>query len=42
MSWRIRTGRLPDLRFRWMRRYDFTWVELVFCVAVLAAVWSLC
>ncbi len=34
MSWRIRTGRLPDLRFRWMRRYDFTWVELVFCVAV--------
>ena len=30
-----RTRRLPDLRFRWMRRYDFTWIELVFCVAVI-------
>lgn len=31
-----RSRRVPDLRFRWMRRYDFSWVELVFCGAVLS------
>ncbi|MGV9669978.1 DUF6297 family protein [Gordonia sp. NPDC003504] len=27
--------RIPDLRLGWMRRYDFSWFELIFCVAVL-------
>lgn len=31
-----RSRRVPDLRFRWMRRYDFSWVELIFCAAVLS------
>ncbi len=35
MNTSTRPRRVPDLRFRWMRRYDFSWVELVFCAAVL-------
>ncbi|MFZ2241525.1 MAG: DUF6297 family protein [Gordonia amarae] len=27
---------IPDVRFGWMRRYDVSWIEVVFCGAVIA------